>query len=104
MVESTSKSKAKKSKSSALDLYKDKINSLGQMPVGQSTILAYHRPNAKTLKLLKELRSVTMVISLLGVNESPQDIEALCKAEGLKFFWIELPGANEGTLREALGG
>ena len=47
---------------------------------------------------------MTMVISLLGHNESPHDIEALCNTYGLKFFWIELPGANEGTLREAFGG
>ena len=42
-----------------------------------------------------------MVISLLGHNESPMDIEALCKAEGLKFFWIELAGANKDTLNAA---
>ena len=41
----------------------EKINKLGSMPVSQSELMLFHRPSAKTMKLLKELKGVTMIIT-----------------------------------------
>ena len=41
-----------------------KINELGQMDVGMSKLMLWHRPTAKTTKMLKDLRGVTMIVTV----------------------------------------
>ena len=41
-----------------------KINELGQMDVGMSKIMLWHRPTMRTAKQLKELRGVTMIVTV----------------------------------------
>lgn len=48
-----------------------KINELGQVDIGRSKLMLWHKPTVKTVKQLKELRGVTMIVSLLAPNENP---------------------------------
>ena len=73
----------------------EKINKLGSHFVGLSKLLLFHRPSEKTLKLLKDLKGVTMVITAQAKSECPEDVAKLCQQFDIKHFHIELNGANK---------
>ena len=75
----------------------EKIERLGQLPVGRSKLMLYARPSQRTIRLMKE-RGVTMIVTAQSRFESVKDIEKICTKHGLKHFWIELCYANEDDL------
>ena len=46
---------------------------------GISQLMLFHRPNKQTLELMKEIHSITMVITAQDENESVGDVIKLCK-------------------------
>ena len=75
-----------------------KVRDLGSMPIGDSTLLLFHRPSKKTLPLLKSIRGVTLVVTVQGKPEKPEEVKRLCDDNDVKHFWMQLAGANETLL------
>ena len=75
-----------------------KVRDLGSMPIGDSTLLLFNRPSKKTLPLLKQIRSVSLVVSVQGKPEKPEEVKKLCEDNDVKHFWMQLAGANETLL------
>ena len=51
----------------------EKIERLGQLPVGKSMLMLYAKPSYQTIRLLKE-RGVTMIVSAQSRSEGVKDI------------------------------
>ena len=50
------------------------------------------------MPLLKSMKGITLVITVQGVSEQPEEVQQLCTDNELKHFFIELEGANEALL------
>ena len=67
--------------------------------IGESIVIAWHRPNHNQLKLAKDLFQITMVVTISTYDELPQDIEKSCNFYNLKFRRLDLKEANEKSLK-----
>ena len=78
MVEAAPQNKGKQQPKKKVD-DTTKINALGQLPVGRSKLMLWHRPTQRTCRLLKDLRGVTMIITAQAKRECPQDVRKMCE-------------------------
>ena len=76
----------------------EKINRHKTVPIGNSTLMLFHRPSKKTMPLLKQLKNITLCVTVQGSAEKPEEVKELCDENGIKHLHIDLEGANEQLL------
>ena len=74
---------------------REKIAALGCAAVASSSqLMLFHRPSDATIKILKELHGITMIVTAQDEQENVKDVKKLCEKHKLEWFWIPLRGAN----------
>jgi protein-tyrosine phosphatase len=65
-----------------------------------SKITCHGRPTSKEIKLMKNTYGVNCVLTLQGEREKYGDIKKSCEENDIKWFHIELAGANVNYMKE----
>ncbi|CDW73259.1 dual specificity protein phosphatase [Stylonychia lemnae] len=78
----------------------EEINKLGFCPLGCSKITLWHKPAIADIKLLKELKGINLIVTLLYDKENPFPVIEECKNQDIENFRIPLKGASDATLKD----
>ncbi len=63
----------------------------------------WHRPRTSQIAGFKKEHGVTLVVSIQGERERPQDIKKECGKHKLAWVHLNINGANTGLLRSESG-
>jgi len=60
----------------------------------------HHRPLYDEMPRIKETLGITLLVSILGEDERPEEIKQQCELNNIKHRWINLKDANNTTLKD----
>ncbi|CDW75320.1 adpribosylation crystallin [Stylonychia lemnae] len=74
------------------------IKELNFYQIGKSQVTLWHRPGKKEIYDLKNLQNISLIVTLQGTGENPNEIKKGCQQNGIQHKWINIQGANQALL------